>query len=354
MRHKNFIVLTGHLDEVALPDLIQTLHAQRKSGRLQVEYTESPGMFFFEEGRLVDARLGDLRGLEALYLALSLPGASFNFNPLIKPPEQTFSQREQRHVLELLEGARAGGAMDIAIQQGGGAVTPLKSVPHAPLSLPAQPDTALALTGMEAEGVLTRLTHVETALAAHSKSFSRERAVYAAVITLLLIIACVPLLLNRASNEAKSTPAPLSTAPPESSGAGATRARGETGQLTGGDAPRQESAALDSEKRAGKATDIAKAKTMAGALKPTKPNAPAASSTEPGAQGTARREQPAGGAHVVQVSMKVEQGRVVEASVNNPRAGMSSYEALALRMARQRRYPDNFNGADTFQLKVRP
>lgn len=353
MRHKNFIVLTGHLDEVALPDLIQTLHAQRKSGRLQVEYTESPGMFFFEEGRLVDARLGELRGLEALYLALSLPGASFNFNPLIKPPEQTFSQREQRHVLELLEGGRAGGAMDIAIQQGG-AVTPLKSVPHAPLSLPAQPDTALALTAPEAEGVLTRLTHVETALAAHSKSFSRERAVYAAVITLLLVIACVTLLLNRASNEAKSTPAALSTAPPESNGAGAARAGGETGQPSVGDAPPQESAAPDSEKSAGKATDIAQAKTLAGALKPTKPNAPAASSIEPGAQGAARRDQRAGGAHVVQVSMKVEQGRVVEASVNNPRAGMSSYEALALRMARQRRYPDNFNGADTFQLKVRP
>ena len=52
--------------------------------------------------------------------------------------------------------------------------------------------------------------------------------------------------------------------------------------------------------------------------------------------------------------MKVEQGRVVEAAVKNPRAGMASYEALALRMARQRRYPDAFNGADTLQLKVKP
>ena len=113
----------------------------------------------------------------------------------------------------------------------------------------------------------------------------------------------------------------------------------------------------------GKATDGAKTKTAASVVKPTKPNVPAPpsgeqsaqASGEQGAQDASGRPRPAGGAeHVVEVSMKVEQGRVVEAAVKNPRAGMASYEALALRLARQRRYPDAFNGPDTLQLKVIP
>jgi hypothetical protein len=38
----------------------------------------------------------------------------------------------------------------------------------------------------------------------------------------------------------------------------------------------------------------------------------------------------------------------------NPRAGAGAYEALALRMARQRRYPDNFTGGDTLKVRVKP
>ena len=366
MRHKNFIVLTGHLDEVSLADLIRSLHARGKSGRLQVEYPESPGLFYFEEGRLVDARLGDLRGPEALYLSLTLPGASFNFNPLVKPPEQTFSRHEQRHVQELLEGARARGATEVAIPTAGGAVAPLKGTPPASISRTEQPaDTGLALARATTEGVLDRLSHLEMVLAQHSRRFSRERSVYAVVIAFLLLLTIGAHLLTRKPNVTEATTAAVvSTAPPESHGGNATRADAEASQPVGVDAPRQEEGArAEPERRAGQATDGAKLKAAASVIKPTKPSAPAPpsaeqaaqASVEQGAQGSPGRERPGGGAeHVVQVSMKVEQGRVVEAAVKNPRAGMASYEALALRLARQRRYPDAFNGPDTLQLKVKP
>jgi hypothetical protein len=315
---------------------------------------------------LVDARLGDLRGPEALYLSLSLPGASFNFNPLVKPPEQTFSRREQTHVQELLEGARARGATQVAIPAAGGAVAPLKGAPPAAISRPEQPaDAGLALAAPLAEGVLNRLSHLEMVLAQHSRRFSRERAVYAVVIAFLLLLTIGARLLSRTPNVTEATPAAVvSTAPPESPGVNAARADAAATQPVGGDAPRQEEAArAEPERSAGKATDGAKTKTAASVIKPTKPNAPAPpsaeqaaqASVEQGAQGSPERSRPGGGAeHVVQVSMKVEQGRVVEAAVKNPRAGMASYEALALRLARQRRYPDAFNGPDTLQLKVKP
>ena len=42
-----FVVLTGHLNNYPLPDLIGILRHQRKSGRLLIEYAKGPATFFF-------------------------------------------------------------------------------------------------------------------------------------------------------------------------------------------------------------------------------------------------------------------------------------------------------------------
>jgi hypothetical protein len=52
--------------------------------------------------------------------------------------------------------------------------------------------------------------------------------------------------------------------------------------------------------------------------------------------------------------LKVENGRVTQASIGNPRPGMDAYEALALRMARQRRFPAKSNGQETIAVTVNP
>ena len=52
------------IPEQPLPDLIRRLRVQRKTGRLQVEYADGPGAFFFEEGtaaRYANARYGEFR-----------------------------------------------------------------------------------------------------------------------------------------------------------------------------------------------------------------------------------------------------------------------------------------------------
>src|SRR5918997_638178 len=108
-----FVVLTGHLDDYPLPELIRRLRAERKTGRLQVEYADGPAAFFFEDGQLVDARLGTLRGVEAVYAALSLGGASFNFNPLVRPPERSIDRQEQKFISDLVEAPRREGLSEI-------------------------------------------------------------------------------------------------------------------------------------------------------------------------------------------------------------------------------------------------
>jgi len=50
--------------------------------------------------------------------------------------------------------------------------------------------------------------------------------------------------------------------------------------------------------------------------------------------------------------MRIENGRVLEASIANHKAGMDNYEALALRIARQRRYASKVTGEETVKVNV--
>jgi hypothetical protein len=52
--------------------------------------------------------------------------------------------------------------------------------------------------------------------------------------------------------------------------------------------------------------------------------------------------------------MKIENGRVLQASIANHKPGRENYEALALRIARQRRYPATANGGQTVTITVSP
>src|SRR5690242_6168233 len=101
MQHNRFVVLTGHLNQYPLSDLVGILRHQKKTGRLLIEYPKGPAMFFFHEGELVDARLNDLSGLQAICVALAQPDAAFNFNPLIPATRRSIEPSLQRAVSEL-------------------------------------------------------------------------------------------------------------------------------------------------------------------------------------------------------------------------------------------------------------
>ena len=96
-----FVVLTGHLSNYPLSDLVGILRHQRKSGRLLIEYPKGPATFFFQNGELIDARMNELTGLQAICVALAQPDASFNFNPLIQSPRRSIDPSLHRAVLEL-------------------------------------------------------------------------------------------------------------------------------------------------------------------------------------------------------------------------------------------------------------
>jgi hypothetical protein len=63
-------------------------------------------------------------------------------------------------------------------------------------------------------------------------------------------------------------------------------------------------------------------------------------------------KEPEPSSQSIKVVMQIENGRVLKASIANPKPGMDSYEALALRIARQRRYPTTQTGGETITISV--
>src|SRR5215217_1591009 len=129
MQTNRFVVLTGHLSNYPLSDLVGILRHQKKTGRLLIEYPKGPASFFFQEGELIDARMNDLSGLQAICVALAQPEAAFNFNPLIPATRRSIEPSLQRAVSELF------GCWDESALQIEAAPTPqpeLLALPPAP------------------------------------------------------------------------------------------------------------------------------------------------------------------------------------------------------------------------------
>lgn len=94
------MALTGHLSDLSLSELIEFFCNQRKSGRLKVLYPNGAGYFYLQAGSVVDARIGVLHGIDAVYYALTLPNAEFEFSAGAEAKNRTINQPWTQVVLE--------------------------------------------------------------------------------------------------------------------------------------------------------------------------------------------------------------------------------------------------------------
>jgi hypothetical protein len=274
-----FVVLTGHLNNYPLSDLIGILRHQRKSGRLTIEYANGPATFFFQNGELIDARMNELGGLQAIVVAMSQPEAAFNFNPLIQTSRRSIEPSLQRVVSELL-GCWDESALQIEATP---VVAAMPARPE-PLALPPAPRTS---------------------------SLVQQRSVL--LVTAVLI------------------------------GVGLSTVIAVTGGFKSADAPPVVAAASP-------ATPIPASQPAPQAVPTAKPTRVPSVSKKKNTEKT--DSEPS--SQSVKVVMQVENGRVLKASIANPKPGMESYEALALRIARQRRFAPTTNGGETVTITVRP
>ena len=281
MQNNRFVVLTGHLSNYPLSDLIGILRHQKKTGRLLIEFPKGPAMFFFHDGELVDARLNDLIGLQAICVALAQPEAAFNFNPMIPATRRSIDPSLQRAVSELF-GCWDDSAMQIETTA---AATPSLERRSEPLALPPAPPSQLRQRPLLFMAAAVLVGVGLSTVIAVTGGFTANPPTAAAEAPL----APVP----------QNPPPAVASVPPSRPSVISTKPR---------------------------------------------PRPPKISNTD----NTDEKLQS------IKVLMQIENGRVLNASVANHKAGMDSYEALALRIARQRRYAATVSGGQTVTISVSP
>ena len=282
MQNNRFVVLTGHLNNYPLSDLVGILRHQKKTGRLLIEYAKGPAMFFFQEGELIDARLNDLTGLQAICVALAQPDAAFNFNPLIPATRRSIEPALQRAVSELF-GCWDESTLQIETTA---ATQPAFERRTEPLALPPAPTSRL-----------------------------RQRPLLFMAAAVLIGIGLSTFIVVTAGFSA-NPPAAAAQAP----------------SINVGQSPSSSVSAVST-------------------VRPlVKPKLRKTSNTD-SAVNTVKTEQKQ---QAITVTMQIENGRVVNASIANRKPGMDNYEALALRIARQRRFAPTLNGDQKVTISVSP
>jgi hypothetical protein len=308
------MALTGHLSDLSLSELIEFFCNQRKSGRLKVLYPKGAGYFFLQAGSVVDARIGVLHGIDAVYYALTLPNAEFEFSADVDAKSRTINQPWTQVVLEGLRRLDENIAPGIAF--------PPEYVP--------EPDD-LAGSSVEVE----RASDVEKSFSPAFLSFGRESVsrrkpiiIGAIAVAILASVAVIGVPAGWYSSK-KAAAAPVQTvseAPAPVNPQPETPAQPKPSNTTE-EAPAEDAATLAKRQREKerKAREAAK-----NAENPTAATAPA-ESVKPGAK------------RVVVTVTYDESGRVTQASGG---------DANALRIARQKRFPPGKGGSATIAIPI--
>src|SRR6185503_13013168 len=281
MQNNRFVVLTGHLSNYPLSDLVGILRHQHKSGRLLIEYLKGPATFFFQNGELIDARMNDLVGLQAICVALAQPEASFNFNPLIQSPRRSIDPSLQRAVSELF-GCWDESALQIES-------TPVTSSLEGSISTSAG-SASRTLPGRRSE--LLALPPGPTILV-------QRRSVFLIAAAVVIIVGLSTVIAVTGAFKASPVTANTiqqSPTQPASVAAPIEVAKGAVAVAVRSNRPERREKKRDSE--------------------------PVADTQVPQATKEAESSSP----QSIKVVMQIENGRVLKASIANPKPGMDSYE----------------------------
>ena len=343
-------ILSGHLNEYPLSDLLGILRHRRATGRLCIDYPAAPGVIFFRDGEPVEAHVGVLKGARAVVLAARLPDSPFDFDPLMEPPLKPVDGDLGKAVLNFI-GCPQGEPSRHAAAKGG-----------APVEESGVPRESAADLALFAKRVLPGGAAPSLPVPASGQPGRADRRKRALVFAgaLLTLGAVAPIVAFTGVFDGRPEPAPTAAerpAPgPTESGAPDTHESlfGDSGfsvtEPGGGGRP---AGVAGRREKAGQPPRAPSQKRGA-EVATRKGPAPSASQDggpppppPPGVSKESNSGEPA-----VTVITRVENGRVVEAYVANRRPGMESHEAAALRAARQRRFSPGTTGSEQVQIKV--
>lgn len=309
------MALTGHLSDLSLSELIEFFCNQRKSGRLKVLYPQGAGYFYLQSGSVVDARIGVLHGIDAVYYALTLPNAEFEFQVDAQPGNRTINQPWTQVVLEGLRRLDENIAPGVAF----------------PPDYVYEPDERQPTANKSETSEEVEKSFAPAFLAMGKDSMNRRKPVFigAAVVAVLASVAVIGVPAGwystkkaEASTEAVAQPAQPQTAQTE------TPAQQQpVASETAAPAEDPDAAARRQREKERRAREAKAAEANAGATATT----PAPDAAKPGAK------------RVVVTVTYDESGRVTQASGG---------DANALRIARQKRFPAGKAGSATISIPI--
>ncbi|HUS09046.1 MAG TPA: DUF4388 domain-containing protein [Pyrinomonadaceae bacterium] len=339
MENGRFVVLTGHLSDYPLSDLVGILRHQRKTGRLLVEYPKGPATLFFQEGELVDAQIDNLTGLQAICVARSQPPSAFNFNPLIAPSRRSIENSLQRVVSELL------GCWDESAVQIEGVAT-VEGVQ--PLALPAS--TSIDPTGANLAMLASPLLERRSPTNRTVLMIAASALLLAGLSTVIAVTSGLSIRAKTESSDSKASPALQNAAEPFAS---VLQSQPRKNSKISTAASRGKGPAPDVEQTTADETGTT-------ALRADENTPPAQATHAVKVRNKVvynvreKKDNASSEAQSINVVMQIENGRVLKASIAGHKAGMDNYEALALRIARQRRYSSKTTGQETVRINVTP
>jgi hypothetical protein len=309
------MALTGHLSDLSLSELIEFFCNQRKSGRLKVLYPQGAGYFYLQAGSVVDARIGVLHGIDAVYYALTLPNAQFEFSADVEAKSRTINQPWTQVVLEGLRRLDENIAPSVAFP---------------PAYEPEPDELAAAPVDEEVQAEVER-SFAPAFLSFGKETVSRRKPILIGGIA-VAILASVAIIGVPAgwysSKKAQAAPEVVTQAPlPESTQTAETPAQPQPTaepQPSGEDA-----AALAAKRQREKERKAREAKN-------------AENETAVGSTPTPEAVKPGAKRVVVTVTYD-ESGRVTQASGG---------DANALRIARQKRFPPGKAGSATVSIPI--
>jgi Domain of unknown function (DUF4388) len=320
------MALTGHLSDLSLSELIEFFCNQRKSGCLKVLYNEGPGYFYLQAGSVVDARIGVLHGIDAVYYALTLPNAKFEFSVDAETVNRTINQPWTQVVLEGLR------RLDENISPG--VAFPPDYVPEPDELETAEPAASTTpAPAAEVESGFAPSFLAEKEGGRSRKPFFIGAAAVAVVASVAVI--GVPAGWYKSSAPAAAQTESVSQAPAPPSTQAETPAEPQPTDVNAAEPAGEDPEALaarrqrEKERRAREAA-AKNSETGSTASAPAPTPAPAAD-TKPGAK------------RVVVTVTYDESGRVTQASGG---------DANALRIARQKRFPPGKAGSATISIPI--
>jgi hypothetical protein len=350
MQHASTLILTGHLQEYPLSDVFGILRHQRETGRLSIDYPDGPGVFLFKDGELVDAQVGILEGVQAVWWAKSLPESPFNFNPLIEPPAQSISIHEQKIVPRIL-GCLEDEVIQNAEARSETPVTDIRGEREATTDAPrfikkVPPEEIAPVVSVPTTSDSDRTNH-------------RNR-IQVSVGPLLLFVAIVSTVALTGVFGRKPAPAPApveqqktnrqeggAIAPPLSEDV-----IGPSGysEVTHGDS--QNISAVPARENIRQSPHIPAPKKSGAEVAILPRSSPSAPPNKKSVEPSNVNKLATSDDSTITVITQVENGRVTEAYVANRRPGMEAFEASALRAARQRRFSPGTKGSEKVLIKV--